>query len=325
MLGVAYQTVSKWETGISSPDLSLIVPLARLFGITTDELFCYSESADNILKEKLDADYEETWKSGDLKKRFEISKQAVKEFPGDMRWLDRLAWAESMRSFEFEEDSEYIAWQEEAIKKFAVVIENASDEKVKASSIQGIVQYLAFRGRNDEAKAYAELYPENYSVSKDNVLLNCLCGEEKELHYQKMLDTALLDLLNLIGRNSKLACDTQRQILKVMIPDENYSYYNCILADNYLMEGRFKASENDCDGAMEMLKKAFYYAGEYDKCVSSDFITYTSPFFAKLKYKSSEICKSGTGTQIENLKEILMKNPWYEPLRNREDFKSLVL
>ena len=31
MLGVAYQTVSKWETGITSPDLSLIVPLARLF------------------------------------------------------------------------------------------------------------------------------------------------------------------------------------------------------------------------------------------------------------------------------------------------------
>ncbi|MBR7092033.1 MAG: helix-turn-helix transcriptional regulator, partial [Clostridia bacterium] len=28
-LGVAYQTVSKWETGVTSPDLSLIVPIAR--------------------------------------------------------------------------------------------------------------------------------------------------------------------------------------------------------------------------------------------------------------------------------------------------------
>ena len=67
MLGVAYQTVSKWETGITSPDLSLIVPLARLFGVTTDELFCYNGSADDLLKEKLDSDYEETWQSGDLK------------------------------------------------------------------------------------------------------------------------------------------------------------------------------------------------------------------------------------------------------------------
>lgn len=37
-LGVSYQAVSKWETGVSSPDLSLIVPLARLFEVTTDEL-----------------------------------------------------------------------------------------------------------------------------------------------------------------------------------------------------------------------------------------------------------------------------------------------
>lgn len=59
-LGIAYQTVSKWETGITSPDLSLIVPLARLFRVTTDELFCYSESADDLLKEKLENEYEQT-------------------------------------------------------------------------------------------------------------------------------------------------------------------------------------------------------------------------------------------------------------------------
>lgn len=31
-LYVSFQTVSKWETGTTSPDLSQIVPLARLFG-----------------------------------------------------------------------------------------------------------------------------------------------------------------------------------------------------------------------------------------------------------------------------------------------------
>ena len=324
MLGVTYQTVSKWETGITSPDLSLIVPLARLFGITTDELFCYSESADELLKKKLDDDYEETWQSGDLKKRFEIAQQAVNEFPGDMNWLDRLAWAQSMLSFEIKDDAEYAAQQEEAIKKFAVVIENSDDEKVRANSILGIVQDLSFRGRNDEAKAYAELYPEDHSVSKDEVLLNCLCGEEREVHYQKMLERALLDLMNLVGRNSRLACETQRQLLKVMIPDENYSYFNCMLADNYMMECRFKASDNDLDDAMEMLEKAFYYAREYDRCESEEYITYTCPFFSKVKYKTCEICRTGTGTWVEGLKEILMKNPYYEPLRDREDFRELV-
>ena len=37
-LCVSYQAVSKWECGLSSPDLSLIVPLAKLLRVTTDEL-----------------------------------------------------------------------------------------------------------------------------------------------------------------------------------------------------------------------------------------------------------------------------------------------
>ena len=37
-LGVTYQSVSKWETGITMPDLGMIVPLARLLHVSTDEL-----------------------------------------------------------------------------------------------------------------------------------------------------------------------------------------------------------------------------------------------------------------------------------------------
>ena len=37
-LNVSDKTVSKWETGAASPDLSMIVPLARLLGVSIDEL-----------------------------------------------------------------------------------------------------------------------------------------------------------------------------------------------------------------------------------------------------------------------------------------------
>jgi len=50
-LYVSFQTVSKWETGTTSPDLSQIVPLARLFGITTDELFDFNESSEKLMRD----------------------------------------------------------------------------------------------------------------------------------------------------------------------------------------------------------------------------------------------------------------------------------
>lgn len=37
-LNVSPKTVSKWETGAGTPDISQVVPLAQFFGISTDEL-----------------------------------------------------------------------------------------------------------------------------------------------------------------------------------------------------------------------------------------------------------------------------------------------
>lgn len=37
-MGITAQAVSKWECGLSYPDITLIIPLSELFGITADEL-----------------------------------------------------------------------------------------------------------------------------------------------------------------------------------------------------------------------------------------------------------------------------------------------
>ena len=38
-IGVSAQAVSKWETGASDPDISLLPQLANYFGVSIDELF----------------------------------------------------------------------------------------------------------------------------------------------------------------------------------------------------------------------------------------------------------------------------------------------
>lgn len=40
-LGVTEQAISKWENETCCPDISLIVPIAEYFGVTTDMLFGY--------------------------------------------------------------------------------------------------------------------------------------------------------------------------------------------------------------------------------------------------------------------------------------------
>ena len=56
-LCVSYQAVSKWECGLSSPDLALIVPLAKLLHVTTDELLGAVPCNEDTRYKKLKADY----------------------------------------------------------------------------------------------------------------------------------------------------------------------------------------------------------------------------------------------------------------------------
>lgn len=51
-LNVTRQTISKWETDQSMPDLDKIVPICELFDISTDELLSGNKSADTQEKEE---------------------------------------------------------------------------------------------------------------------------------------------------------------------------------------------------------------------------------------------------------------------------------
>ncbi len=42
-LKVSVQAVSKWERGCAYPDLTLLVPIAKLFSVSIDELFGYEK------------------------------------------------------------------------------------------------------------------------------------------------------------------------------------------------------------------------------------------------------------------------------------------
>ena len=278
-----------------SPDISLIGPLTKLFNVSSDELLGLNKEEDdqryNELKELID----ETWKTGDLKRRYEILKDAVNEYPGDMDFLNRLGWAEAMMSFDYEKDEDYITAQEKAIKIFSRVIEDCEDKEIKNSAIFGIVQYLSFRKRYDEAKKYYELYPNDEALSKKDLYEYCLVGEEKEKYKQEVLNNKLLDLVMQIGFKNY---NEQKAIIDVIIPDQNYQTYHEILVNNYLARAKDMVID-DKEGAVKMLRVAKYHASEYDKCFKKGTFKFTSPFLNKVIIKSKDIYTSETGTEVE--------------------------
>jgi len=322
-LGVSYQAVSKWETGVNTPDLSLIGPLTKLLHVTADELLGLTAPENDERRTELEHLYQETWKSGDLEQRWNICKTAVQEYPGDMEFLDRFAWATGMRSFEFEDNETYRAWQEEAIRLFARVIEDFTDQKIRCSSIRGIVQYLSFRGRPDEAKQYAELYPDDLPYTKDDLLADCLTGEEKIVHKQKMLLHTMHTLLNQLNWWEIRNCHAIIDILKVMFPDGNYLYFHGYLSCTKRQLAKLYAKNGEYNLAVQMLLEAKAHA-EQDNIIEKNPKTYrfTSPFFDRTEFNPETFVHTGDDSSLTAFYEAL-EDKVFAPIRDREDFRAL--
>ncbi|MBQ9467732.1 MAG: helix-turn-helix transcriptional regulator [Clostridia bacterium] len=87
ILGVTFQAVSKWENDAGMPDISQVVPLARVFGVSTDTLFGVSDKNDReevmkILKEAQSC-LSKPLNSKDLLRKYRILQEGLKQYPND--------------------------------------------------------------------------------------------------------------------------------------------------------------------------------------------------------------------------------------------------
>ena len=327
-LCVSYQAVSKWECGLSSPDLALIVPLAKLLNVTTDELLgVFPENEDNRYTE-LKAIYDQTFKSGDMVTRMNVCETAVKEYPGDMEWLNNYAW--SIWCCAFETNKEFEQKREKAIKLFDIVIENTEKDEIKAHAITGIVQCLCGKGCKNEARKYVELFPEAKIIpsEKDRLLGICLDGEEQikykqdylEEHFGILIRTLLWDGI----AENKYTCITAEKILNAMIPDGNYCSYHYEMAHIQFRKAEMEAKANHPNEAINLLKKAIYHAQEYDLLdnISPREYFYTAPLFNKLKIDSRKWFHTGKSTLWDDIKEMCNRNS-FDFIRNHKEYIAL--
>ena len=330
-LGVAYQTVSKWETGVTSPDLGLIVPIARLFQVTTDELFDYSENADRARLEELEARYQETFHTGNLNERMAISEQAVKEFPSDMMWLERYGWDIWCDAVTLTDKEAYLAAREKTIGIFQTVIWRTSDMQIKAIAIDGIVQCLCYAGKKAEALKYAEMLPDiKYPLNKKReIRIKCLEGEEQKRERQLYLNQLFFDLFGYLTSDcwswrfdefSRAAAETAIKLIGLFFPDGDCMNYANDLSKLYLRLSEMSAKEGNEPEAEACLHNAFDYARQYDSIQGN--YAYSSPLFCMVTGSTDDWAVTGQTTALEDLASWLSE-PGYAEVRELSAYKEL--
>ncbi len=175
-LGVSAQAVSKWEKEKSFPDLSVVVPMANLFRISTDELLGNRHRRE---------EWEERWqlalRDDGEEGALRVAEEAVLELPQDRQFRYRQACGEffSSQSTAVEDEKQRLLVASE--RHFRSILLDWPDFDSAAGML---VEVLAALERRQEAENLAKTLPDH-----DRLLLRVLQGEALEEQRRKVVTT----------------------------------------------------------------------------------------------------------------------------------------
>lgn len=344
-LGITYKAVSKWECGMTVPDISLIMPLTRILHVTADELLGGKTEETDARRAELDERCDNYWQY-DQEEMYQMAEQAVREYPGDYKYLTWLAGMEYFMAYEdqYKEDPakpyspEMI---ERSIKHSNMVIEGCTDSRLREKAIWNAMICCQYSERYDEALKYAEMFPERKPITRDKAMEVCLRGEQLTTHQQMIARSALDDfcmsMLELYrlrvrkGSHVMAALDTEEAVIKAIFPDGNYLTFHWHLFCVYEERAQLEIHEGNYDKAMEYLRIMLDHGKQYSDLIESENQRFSCGIFDRIIVNPTNYGHSVQGLKlcsddkpfIDKVKDELMAEKVYNPLRDREDFKAL--
>ncbi|MBD8048280.1 helix-turn-helix domain-containing protein [Clostridium faecium] len=151
-IGVSMAAVSKWENGVSYPDITLLPVLAKFFNVTIDKLLNFEiELSDEEVK-KIHSECEKLFNSADnFDLAIEKSKSYILEYPSSYYLKDKIAhlfFAHSWRANDEEKTMEMLTY---IIELFEDVASNCTDTKLVECALFALGAMYSQVGEDDKA------------------------------------------------------------------------------------------------------------------------------------------------------------------------------
>ena len=318
-LNVSFQSISRWENGISTPDISLIPTIARYFGVSTDYLFGLHDEEAETEKNELETAYWDYRKDGNLDEAYEVMLKARKLFPRDLHFCINLA--EVMDLFEGGNNGQISAYINEDFSEqirslCQRVVEESKNEKDRSKALSLLAGYYMKSGNAAEAIKIANSMTD-FKHSKELLLGEILSGNDKKKQLQEniiamaeYISDTLVKIafqkeygftLSMLPEEKLKYVQTANTIITNIISDGNYLEYSRKLCWNYRRIAELYTMMNQKENAIDNLLKAEKMAAVYDSLEKGKTYHFTSDFCNLLECDFSNNDKFFVGTETEML------------------------
>lgn len=169
LLGVSPQTISRWESGTSYPDMELLPSIANLFSITADELLGVEAiRAEHDLR-RIFTEAIELEKNGDYEGAAQILRQALKVYPAHDGLLCELAMTLGQTGREDD--------RTEAIVLSERVLALSQNDKVRATAKAHLCLLYRDAGMTEKARAVCASLPH---IWESREMVSSLLSDDEE-------------------------------------------------------------------------------------------------------------------------------------------------
>ena len=334
-LNISFQSVSKWETGLTMPDLTMIPGLTRLLNCTADELLCLTGNSADERRDFFDHNFSDflsrPYDAADL----ELARQAVAEYPGDPQYLYWLASAEFFNAFENgwnQGDREtFRGVLERALQHALSAYDGAHEEILRRRSLSLVVQTLVHLDRRAEAKDYAHLCPSSLPIRKEDLLELCAEGEEKLSFQQERIRTCAMELFlrmlnywrskDLHDESVQAAISAAESIVRALVPDDNLLQFHSILYHVFAARAVLAGYDGAKEDMLQALLQAKEHAAAFGALFGGGTQRYTTPLFCRCTVDYPPLPPQAQPME-EEFRELLEKNT-FDPYRSLPEFAAI--
>ncbi len=326
-LGVAPQSVSKWERGEGYPDITFLIPLADYFGVPLDTLMGRNaEEREQKIADIL-RQYEYFRHIGNHDAKKALIRQAYAEFPFDFRII--VKYVKSLLT-----TGDLSGVREEIERLCGYVMDECTVDELRYDAITSLICVYSECGEYDRAVEYANRLP-NLFASREFALTGIYPnGDERDFAAMaNFIDTALERVLwemyciavQRQGLTSAERIDILERTLTVadaVFPDFDCDVCHSGLADACLALFRLYSELGQDDTALDYLERAFRHDRAIDE-IENEEIVHTSTLLRGSRYDMRKVwdgCKcNAVWFRLDRLNEAPFRFERYqENFRYRE-------
>lgn len=341
-LNVSYQTISKWETNASLPDITTFPILANFFNVTTDELLGVDLAKKQAKIDEILAEFDRLSNLGKEKEKFEFICRAYRAYPNDERILRKYIWMLYYDPYFWEKywdmkekgkltpDHPKVPHMEELMTLCDRILKECLDDQLRYDAISLLSGIYGLIGDEKKAIEFIKRLPLSLQVEEMRELYDR--GSENWWKYAREdLYITSTDVFVKIRNCAHYAPSDQEAIriykkavdfIKMIYDEEDYGFSHYHLSEAYLSMASRYCREEDYELCAKYLNLSLSHAKAYDELPEKT--VHTSFLVKDYEFERSQVYSGYECNDVQRQLGCIREVKSFDIIRDEQWFRNIV-